>query len=190
MRGFVPGMDARRFILDASVALEWFLPEAGSIHAYAAAVLAAINRNDITPAVPDLWHYEMASALLTAKRSGRIGATKLKAATANLATFQPATLVLQLTAPEVIEAGLRYSLQGYDAVYFELALRLKAPMVRPQRRARKDYATAGFLGRPPILPFSREAAAFAGVLVSPPDLPMIPAIHLRDPRVASSSAGR
>ena len=128
MRGFVPGMDARRFILDASVALEWFLPEAGSIHAYAAAVLAAINRNDITPAVPDLWHYEMASALLTAKRSGRIGATKLKAATANLATFQPATLVLQLTAPEVIEAGLRYSLQGYDAVYFELALRLKAPM--------------------------------------------------------------
>ena len=80
-------MAARRFILDASVALEWFLPEAGSIHPYAASVLVAINRNDITPAVPDLWHYEMASALLTAKRSGRIGAAKLKAATANLATL-------------------------------------------------------------------------------------------------------
>ncbi len=128
MRGFARGMAARRFILDASVALEWFLPEAGSIHPYAASVLVAINRNDITPAVPDLWHYEMASALLTAKRSRRIGAAKLKAATANLTTFQPATLVLQLTAAEVIEAGLRYYLQGYDAVYFELALRLKAPI--------------------------------------------------------------
>lgn len=190
MRGIAPDMAARRFILDAIVALEWFLPEAGSIHHYAAAVLAAINRNDITPAVPDLWHYEMASVLLTAKRSGRVDAAKLKAATANLAAFQSATLVLQLTAPEVIDAGLRYYLQGYDAVNFELALRLKAPMVRPQRRARNDYATAGFLGRPPILPFSREAAAFAGALVSPPDLPMIPAIHLRDPRVPSSSAGR
>ena len=91
-------------------------------------MLTAIDRNDITPAVPDLWHYEMASALLTAKRSGRIGAAKLKAATANLAAFQCATLVLQLVAPEVIDAGLRYYLQGYDAVYFELARRLKAPM--------------------------------------------------------------
>lgn len=91
-------MAARQFVLDASVALEWFLPEAASIHPYAAAVLAAIDRNDITPAVPDLWHYELASALLTAKRSGRIGAAKLKAATANLAAFQSATLVLQLTA--------------------------------------------------------------------------------------------
>ena len=128
MRGFAPGMAARQFVLDASVALEWFLPEAASIHPYAASVLAAIDRNDITPAVPDLWHYEVASALLTAKRSGRISAAKLKAATANLATFQSATLVLQLTAPEVIEAGLHYYLQGYDAVYFELARRLKAPM--------------------------------------------------------------
>lgn len=121
-------MAARQFVLDASVALEWFLPEAASIHPYALAVLAAIDRNDITPAVPDLWHYEVASALLSAKRSGRIGAAKLKAATANLAAFQSATLVLQLTAPELIDAGLRYYLQGYDAVYFELARRLKVPI--------------------------------------------------------------
>jgi hypothetical protein len=62
--------------------------------------------------------------------------------------------------------------------------------LRPQRCAGDDYATSGFLGRPPILPFSREAAAFAGDLVNPPDLPMTPAIHFRDPTVPSSSAGR
>ena len=38
--------------------------------------------------------------------------------------LQLETLAVQLTAPEVIEAGLRYYLQGYDAVYFELARRL------------------------------------------------------------------
>lgn len=53
-----------------------------------------------------------------------------------------------------------------------------------------NYATAGFLGRPPSFPFAREAAAFAGDLVSPPDLPMIPAIHFREPSVPSSSAGK
>ena len=128
LRGFAPGMAARQFVLDASVALEWFIPEPRFAHPYAAAVLTAIGRDEITPAVPDFWHYEVASALLTARRSGRIGAGKLKSATATLAAFQLATMVLQLTAPEVIDAGLRYYLQGYDAVYFELARRLNAPM--------------------------------------------------------------
>ena len=117
-------MSAERFVLDASVALEWFLPGLPDSRAYAAAVLMRIEQRDLVPAVPDCWHYEVGSALLVAKRSGRIGAVKLNGAKARLAALQLETLAVQLTAPEVIEAGLRYYLQGYDAVYFELARRL------------------------------------------------------------------
>lgn len=117
-------MSAERFVLDASVALEWFLPGSPDSQVYAAAVLTRILRAELAPAVPDFWHYEVGSALLVAKRSGRIGAAKINNAKARLAALQLETLAVQLTAAEVIDAGLRYYLQGYDAVYFELARRL------------------------------------------------------------------
>ena len=117
-------MSAERFVLDASVALEWLLPGSPDSQAYAAALLGQIERGALAPVVPDFWHYEAGSALLVARRSGRIGAAKLNGAKARLAALQLETLAVQLSAPEVIEAGLRFYLQGYDAVYFELARRL------------------------------------------------------------------
>jgi predicted nucleic acid-binding protein len=121
-------MTVERFVLDASVSLEWFLPGDRSSAGYAADVLAAIESDQFTPVVPDLWHYEMASALLAAKRDRRISATKLRSAASQLTALQPATLSMQLTASQWIDAGARYHLQGYDAVYFELARRLLVPI--------------------------------------------------------------
>ena len=121
-------MAADRFILDASVALEWFLPGDAQGTAYAAEVLASIEAGSHSPTVPELWHFEIASALLAAKRDRRISATKLRNAAAQLTDLQPETLSVQLTASQLIDAGKRYHLQGYDAVYFELARRLRAPI--------------------------------------------------------------
>lgn len=59
----------------------------------------------------------------------------------------------------------------------------------PESRPRIQTITV-FLGRPPSLPFSRDAAAFAEVLVTPPAFPISPAIHLREPKAPSSNAGR
>lgn len=123
-----PVMSARRFVLDASVAVEWFLPESMGSARYANDILAGIDQGALKPAVPDFWHYEVGSALLVAKRSKRIGAAKLRIAATLLEALQPETLVLQVTASEVIDAGLRYHLQGYDALYFELARRLDVPI--------------------------------------------------------------
>ena len=117
-------MAVERFVLDASVALEWFLPGSREARHYAAAILSGIERDEYTPAVPDFWHYEVASALLAAKRDKRMGAGKLKNAATRLAALQPETLAIEMRVPEVIAAGLRFHLQGYDAVYFELARRL------------------------------------------------------------------
>ncbi len=113
-------MTAERFVLDASVSLEWFLPGGRNSAGYAADVLAGIESDQFAPVVPDLWHYEMASAPLSAKRHRRISATKLRSAASRLTALQPETLSIQLTASEWIDAGARYHLRCYDAVCFEL----------------------------------------------------------------------
>ena len=115
---------AQRFVLDASVALEWFLPSAAHAKAYANGILAGIVRERLSPLVPEFWHYEVGSVLLKSRRSGVIGAVKLRNALALLESLQAEVYAVQLSAAEVVDAGLRFNLQGYDAVYFELARRL------------------------------------------------------------------
>jgi len=117
-------MAVERFVLDASVALEWFLPGSRESTRYAVAILGGIERGAYIPAVPEFWHYEVASALLAAKRDKRMGAGKLKNAATRLAALQPETFAIEMRVPEVIAAGLQFHLQGYDALYFELARRL------------------------------------------------------------------
>ncbi len=121
-------MSAERFVLDASVAVEWFLPGSGPRARYAEGVLERISAGDLIPSVPDLWHYELASVLIAAKRDKRISAAKLRAAQLAIRGLQPETLAIELDAATLIDLSQHYHLQGYDAVYFELARRLKIPI--------------------------------------------------------------
>ncbi len=57
-----------------------------------------------------------------------IGAVKLRNALALLESLQAEVYAVQLSTAEVVDAGLRFNLQGYDAVYFELARRLGTPI--------------------------------------------------------------
>jgi hypothetical protein len=55
-------------VIDASIALAWFLPDESS--AYALTALAAVEQSTIH--VPDLWAYEVANGLVIASRRKRI----------------------------------------------------------------------------------------------------------------------
>lgn len=57
-----------RFVLDASVALTWFLDEAPEQAAYAQAVARLIREENPVCAVPAIWHVEVAGVLLAAHR--------------------------------------------------------------------------------------------------------------------------
>src|SRR5712691_1041006 len=46
-------MPAKRFVLDASVAVEWFLPSGGPGGRYAEGILERIGGEELVPAVPD-----------------------------------------------------------------------------------------------------------------------------------------
>jgi predicted nucleic acid-binding protein len=121
-------MPAERFVLDASVAVEWFLPGGGPRARYAEKILERISVGELLPVVPDLWHYELGSVLIAARRDKRISAAKLGTAQSALRALGVETLALELDASEVVELSRRFHLQGYDVVYFELARRLEIPI--------------------------------------------------------------
>ena len=66
--------------------------------------------------------------LVAAKRNKRISASKLQTCQATLRELEFETLAIELDAAEIVDLGLRYHLQGYDVVYFELARRLGIPI--------------------------------------------------------------
>ena len=49
-------MAAQRIVLDASVAVEWFLQGGGPSQRYAENILERISTGELLPVVPDLWH--------------------------------------------------------------------------------------------------------------------------------------
>ncbi len=121
-------MRAERFVLDASVAVEWFLPGGGPGGRYAEGILERIGGDELVPAVPDLRHYELGSVLIAAKRDKRISAAKLRASQLAIRGLKPETLAIEIDAAALIDLSRRYHLQGYDTVYFELARRLTVPI--------------------------------------------------------------
>ncbi len=66
--------------------------------------------------------------LLAAKRARRITAQSLNKSMDMLNKLRPFTINTRRTALEVVEQAAAFHLQGYDAVYFELARRLNVPI--------------------------------------------------------------
>ena len=117
-----------RIVLDASVTIEWFLPDRSAATTYASKVLEGIEARALLPLVPDLWHYEVGSVLTVAKRQRRISGRRLQLIAEQLAGLRPFTINPRLTESEVIAKAGAFHLQGYDAVYFDLAMRLRVPI--------------------------------------------------------------
>jgi predicted nucleic acid-binding protein len=60
-------------VVDASVAVKWFLPESGEgLVSQALALLDAYDKQEVRFVVPDLFYVETASAIWKAVRAGRV----------------------------------------------------------------------------------------------------------------------
>jgi predicted nucleic acid-binding protein len=113
-------------VLDASLALQWFLDDEVN-RKYSLAVLASLS--DKRALVPLLWFYEVGNGLLMAHRRKRISLdqidaflTRLKALPIDAAQQTPAE-ILELPA-----VALKHGLTNYDASYFGLAVRSGLPL--------------------------------------------------------------
>jgi predicted nucleic acid-binding protein len=118
---------ATELVLDASVSVAWFLKETPERAAYAAAV-SAVAADGAILHVPAQWGIEMGHVLLHEHRRKILTRAKLAEALADLDSFDIRVHLEPFTPRHVVELAKHYHLQGYDALYFELARTLRLPL--------------------------------------------------------------
>lgn len=123
-------------VIDASVALDWFLTEPGSCPAWE--IIDVLD--DFAPVVPSIWRLEVTNVLsMQVQRRGM----PIEAARTALAEVLalPLAVVEEASAPAIMQLSVDRGLTSYDAAYLEVAMRggwLLATVDRQLRRAADD----------------------------------------------------
>jgi predicted nucleic acid-binding protein len=133
----------KRFVLDASVALRWFLDN--PVPAYAESVKHLFLKG-ARAVVPALWHLEMGNALVLSERRSILISADVDRALIDLeeiiaqAVDTDSSLV---SVRQSMATARAFHLSTYDAAYLELARREQVPLATldDQLRAAARRAT-------------------------------------------------
>jgi predicted nucleic acid-binding protein len=128
-------------VLDASLALQWFL-EDETDRKYSLAVLASLSEKRAIVLI--LWFYEAGNGLLMAYRRKRITLDQIDGFLTRLQAL-PIDAVQQ-TPAEILELPALarvHGLTNYDAAYLALAMHSNLPLATTDADLRKAVASAG-----------------------------------------------
>ena len=129
------------FVVDASIALAWFLPDEASSSAH-----VLLDRIVVESAsAPAIWPLEIANALLVAERRKRISGAERASFLDLLAALpvsvdQPTALV---DLPEISTIAREHALSAYDACYLHLAQSRQIPLATFDQPLRAAAARSG-----------------------------------------------
>ena len=133
-----------KFVLDASVALAWFLPEEKpEVARYAAAVLAYVKSHQAFCVVPQVWHAEVGGKILKRLRANRLSEEAFNRAEEFYHGMPIETHMNEHTLRSLVERARRYHLQAIDVLYFEIALDLGLSIATVDRGLRAAAARHG-----------------------------------------------
>jgi predicted nucleic acid-binding protein len=111
------------FVVDASVAVCWFMPE--ERHPIAD---AGFQRIRLDPAVTSVvWWYELRNMLMVNERRGHLDNEKT-ARVLRLLRGLPVAMETDVEEEALMQLARRHRLTAYDAAYLELALRKRYPL--------------------------------------------------------------
>lgn len=117
----------RRIVIDASVALKWYL--ADEEHSQKAlGLLEKYISNELEMLAPSLLEYEVINGLVIAKKRGRIQEDKILMAIDGFISLELKLKNLSLYYPQVIHY-CKVSRSTYDASYLALADQEKIPLI-------------------------------------------------------------
>ncbi len=117
------------FIVDASVAGAWLLPDED--HPFATEMMNRLADEDAV--APELLQHEIRSILLIAEKRGRIGEDMIYTALTRFHAL-PLRLVSRSEDSEVVRVARRHQLSAYDAAYLALALTESLPLATLDRK--------------------------------------------------------
>ena len=118
------------FVVDASVAVAWCLPDEES----ATANRALDRLRSDEAAVPTLWWFELRNALVVSERRGRLAETETAAFLSDLARLPIHLEERPHNSDLVLALVRRHGLTVYDAAYLEVGVRLRAPVATLDRK--------------------------------------------------------
>jgi predicted nucleic acid-binding protein len=128
-------------VLDASVAVKWFLPE--RVETLAPEALALLNqcgKNEIQIIVPDLFWVEFASVLWKAIRRGNFPKSSADAALASLKRFDFPTVPSLKLLDNAFQIATDYGRSVYDSLYVALALQTNSQLITADERLANSLA--------------------------------------------------
>ena len=131
------------FVLDASVALRWFLDH--PMPPYAKRVKQFFLKG-VRAVVPALWHLEMSNGLAVAERRSILTAADVDQAVIDIEQIAAASMDVDgsvVSARQALATARAFQLSAYDAVYLDLARRERLPLATLDDRLRAAAARAG-----------------------------------------------
>lgn len=137
----------KRFVLDASVALAWFIDP--SVAPLAARIQRLLLQGD-RAIVPQLWPAEIANGFVMAEKRGTLSAARIAQAFAELdllLTKSIENVGHALSIQRIVAIAQNFGLTAYDAIYLETAREQRLPLATLDR---KLAAAAGQAGVPLI----------------------------------------
>jgi len=129
------------FVLDASLALQWFLEDEAD-RKYSLAVLRLLSQKRAL--VPFLWFYEVGNGLLMAYRRKRISIEQMDGFLERLKALP--IDAAQQTPSEILELpalARKHALTNYDAAYLALAKGSNLPLATTDKLLLEASSAAG-----------------------------------------------
>lgn len=131
------------FVLDASVALRWFLDH--PMPPYANRVKQFFLKG-VRAVVPALWQLEMSNGLAVAECRSILTAADVDQAVIDIEQIAAASMDIDgsvLSARQALATARAFQLSAYDAVYLDLARRERLPLATLDDRLRAAAPRAG-----------------------------------------------
>ncbi len=110
----------KKIIIDSSVVLKWYLAD----EEYSQKALELLNRfvtGQLNLLAPSLLEYEVANALIIAKRRGRVDWKDIFTALDGFVNLEINLKQLSAFYPKVLNYCMAYNVSAYDASYLALA---------------------------------------------------------------------
>lgn len=123
------------YVLDASVAVKWFLPPSGeTLVAEALAILDGYTKGDLSLLVPDLFWPEVANVLCKAVRLGRMSQVLAEDAIKSLSELHVAMWPSRDFLAQAFSIASNFRCTVYDCTYVAMAAASNRLMITADER--------------------------------------------------------
>lgn len=132
----------RRFVLDASVALAWFVDK--NIDPYALHIQERLLRED-RAVVPPFWRIEIVNGLVVSEKRGTLTRSDVTEALTKVETLLGDSIDYReedISMGRLLATARQFRLTAYDAEYLETAISMQLPLATLDRQLKAAAAQA------------------------------------------------